>query len=163
MSIMDNNVATINKFYTAFKKLDAATMCSCYSKDIVFYDPVFELLKGSEATNMWHMLCKNASNFSLKYDNIQSLGDDYYTCDWVATYTFSSTGNTVVNAIKANLKIVDGIIIEHSDAFSIHKWSSQALGIVGKLFGWNSFFQRKIKNKAKRNLMHYIVANSHSS
>jgi ketosteroid isomerase-like protein len=160
MSIMDNNVAIINKFYTAFKKLDADTMCSCYSADIVFFDPIFELLKGSEATYMWQMLCKNAKDFSLTYDNIQSLGDDYYTCEWVATYTFSSTGNKVVNKIKANMKVIDGIIIEHSDAFSVHKWSSQALGFVGKLFGWNSFFQRKIKNKAKRNLMQYIAANS---
>ena len=158
MSIMDNNVAVINKFYTAFKKLDAVTMASCYSNDIVFFDPVFELLKGNEATYMWQMLCKNAKDFSLTYENIQSLGDDYYTCDWVATYTFSSTGNTVVNTIKANMKVVDGIIIEHSDAFSLHQWSSQALGIMGKLFGWNSFFQRKIKNKAKRNLIQYISA-----
>ena len=133
-------------------------MNSCYSDDIVFYDPAFELLRGDEARSMWEMLCKNATNFSLTYGNIIKLDDEYYTCDWVATYTFSKTGRKVVNSIKANMRFANGEIVEHSDAFSLHKWSSQALGFAGKLFGWNSFFQRKIKNQAKRNLLKFMQA-----
>lgn len=155
---MDTNEALINKFYSAFQQKDYRTMNSCYSDDIVFYDPAFELLRGDEARSMWEMLCKNATNFSLTYGNIIKLDDEYYTCDWVATYTFSKTGRKVVNSIKANMRFANGEIVEHSDAFSLHQWSSQALGFAGKLFGWNSFFQRKIKNQAKRNLLKFMQA-----
>ena len=155
---MDINEALINKFYSAFQQKDYKTMNSCYSNDIVFYDPAFELLRGDEVRNMWEMLCKNAKDFSLTFDNIKKLDDEYYTCDWVATYTFSKTGRKVVNRIRANMRFANGKIIEHSDAFSLHKWSKQAIGLAGELFGWNSFFQRKLKNQAKRNLMKFIEA-----
>jgi ketosteroid isomerase-like protein len=152
---MNTNEQLIHNFYTAFQQLDAKAMNACYSDDIVFYDPVFELLRADEAKAMWEMLCKNAKDFTLSFGNIKDLGDNYYTCDWVASYTFSKTGRKVVNKIKAHMMIVDGIIIEHSDAFSLHKWSIQALGFSGWLLGLNSFYQRKIKNTARRNLLRF--------
>jgi ketosteroid isomerase-like protein len=154
--MMNNNTQLVEKFYTAFQQLDAATMNNCYSDDIVFFDPVFGLLKGDEAKCMWKMLCKNAKDFSLTYGNIVALDDEYCTCNWVATYTFSATGKRVINKIKANMRFADGKIIEHSDAFSVHKWSKQAFGTMGILFGWNSLFQNKIKNKAKKNLLQFM-------
>jgi len=153
---MKSNKELINDFYTAFQKLDYAGMNKCYSDDIVFFDPAFGLLRGDEVKYMWEMLCKNARDFSLTFGNIIELDEVYCTCDWVATYTFSKTGRKVVNKIKANMRFSGGKIIEHSDAFSLHKWSTQALGIKGELFGWNSFFQRKIKNQAKKNLLKFI-------
>jgi ketosteroid isomerase-like protein len=153
---MPNNEELINKFYTAFQKLDYAAMNSCYSDAIVFSDPAFGLLRGNEAKYMWEMMCKNAKEFSLTYGNIIKLDEEYSTCDWVATYTFSKTGRKVVNRIRANMKFADGKIIEHSDAFSLHKWSAQALGFSGWLLGWNTFFQNKIKNTAKRNLLKFM-------
>ena len=153
---MSNNSALINKFYTAFQKLDHQTMNSCYSDDIVFSDPVFGFLLATEVKTMWEMLCKNARDFSLSFSNISELDDEYCTCEWIASYTFSGTGRKVVNKIKAYMRFSDGKIAEHSDAFSIHKWSKQALGFSGWLLGWNSFFQRSIKNKAKRNLLNFM-------
>jgi ketosteroid isomerase-like protein len=153
---MDPNITLIHKFYIAFQNRDYETMNSCYSDNIVFYDPAFELLRGEEVRCMWEMLCKNAKDFSLVYDSITALDHEYYTCNWVATYTFSKTGRRVVNRIKAHMRFENGIIVEHSDGFSLHKWSSQALGFTGKLLGWNSFFQRKIKNKARENLLKFM-------
>ncbi len=155
---MDSNEALINTFYQAFQQKDYSTMNSCYSDDIVFYDPVFELLKGDEVKYMWEMLCRNAKDFSLTYGNIIKLDDEYYTCNWMATYTFSKTGRKVMNSVKANMRFANNTIIEHSDAFSLHQWSSQALGFTGKLLGWNSFFQRKIKNRARKSLLKFIQA-----
>ncbi len=152
----DSNVALIEKFYTAFNKKDPTTMNSCYSNDIVFHDPVFGLLEGDKAKCMWEMLCKNAKEFSLTYSNIQDLGDGYFTCNWEAQYIFSKTGKKVVNKIKANIKIADNKIIEHSDAFSLHHWSAQAFGFSGWLLGGFSFFQKKIKNGALKNLLAYM-------
>lgn len=153
---MNTNELLISNFYTSFKSLNADGMNACYSDEIIFFDPVFELLEGNQAKAMWRMLCKNARDFSLTFGNIKDMGDDYYTCDWVATYTFSQTGRRVVNNVKAHMKMLDGKIVEHSDGFSLHKWSSQALGLSGRLLGWNSFFQRKIKNASRKKLLAYI-------
>ena len=157
---MNANEQLISSFYTAFQKLDHRKMVACYSDDIVFFDPVFGLLKGDAARAMWEMLCKNAKDFSLVFGNITALDNEYYTCDWVATYTFSKTGRRVVNKIKAHMMIADGKIIEHSDGFSLHKWSMMALGFSGWLLGWNSFFQNKIKRQARRNLEKFMEGKS---
>lgn len=150
------NEELINKFYSSFQKLDYNGMNACYSDDIVFFDPVFGLLRGDEVRAMWEMLCKNAKDFSLTYSNITHLDDEYSTCEWVARYTFSKTGKKVVNKIKANMRIADGKIAEHSDAFSLHKWSKQAIGFMGWLLGWNRFFQKKIQNNARKSLKKFI-------
>ena len=156
--IMMNNEELITRFYSAFQKLDAATMNSCYSDEIIFSDPVFGLLKGEEVRAMWKMLCKNAKDFSLSFSNIQHLDDEYATCQWTASYTFSKTGRRVVNNIKAYMRFADGKIIEHSDAFKISKWASQALGWKGAVFGWMGWMQRKIKKNAKANLEKFIAS-----
>ncbi len=153
---MNNDERLIERFFTAFQKLDAKGMNACYSNDIVFYDPMFELLRGDEAKAMWEMLCKNATDFSLQHDSIKNLDDGYYACNWTASYTFSKTGRRVVNMCKAHMKIENGLIIEHSDGWSLLKWCAQAIGITGKLLGWAGFFRRRLKNTAKRNLMLYI-------
>ena len=89
------------------------------------------------------MLCKNAKDFSLTYSNINHLDEEYSTCEWVATYTFSKTGKKVVNKIKANMRFADGKIVEHSDAFSLHKWSKQAIRFYGLAAGLEPFLSKK--------------------
>ena len=157
---MLNNEQLIENFYNAFQKLDDKSMVSNYADDIVFFDPVFSLLEGDEVRAMWKMLCKNAKDFSLTYSNIIHLDEEYSTCQWIATYTFSKTGRKVINNGKAHMKFANGKIIEHSDGFSVHKWSKQAFGIVGLLFGWNSYFQNRIKKQARKNLRNFILNNS---
>lgn len=153
---MQTNADIIAKFYTAFQQLDHATMNSCYSDDIVFSDPAFGLLRGDEVKCMWEMLCRNAKDFTLAYSNIQLLDEEYATCNWTASYTFSKTGRRVVNNIKAFLRLKDGKIIEHSDAFKLSKWASQALGWKGALFGWMGWMKRKIQKNARANLVAFM-------
>ena len=105
---------------------------------------------------MWEMLCRNAKEFSLTFSNIQLLDEEYATCNWVATYTFSRTGRKVINSIKAFMKLKDGKIIEHSDAFKLSKWAAQALGWKGVLLGWTGFMKRKIQKNARKNLIAFI-------
>ncbi|CAN5762894.1 nuclear transport factor 2 family protein [soil metagenome] len=154
---MTANEQVIADFYTGFQDLDYRRMNACYSDDIVFFDPVFGLLRGEEVMSMWEMLCKNAKDFSLVFGNIVALDHEYYTCEWVVSYTFSKTGRRVVNRIKAHMMISNSKIIEHSDGFSVHKWSMMALGFSGRLLGWNSFFQNKIKKQARANLDKFMV------
>jgi ketosteroid isomerase-like protein len=153
---MPTNEEVITKFYTAFQQRDAATMNSCYSDDIVFSDPAFGLLQGEEVKCMWEMLCKNAKDFSLQFSNIQLLDEEYATCNWTATYTFSKTGRKVVNNIKAFMKLKDGKIIEHSDGFKLSKWAAQALGLPGILFGWTNFMKSKIQKNARASLTKFM-------
>lgn len=157
---MDENEQLISNFYIAFQNLDHKKMNDCYSHEIVFFDPVFGLLRGNQVRAMWEMLCINAKDFSLVFGNIVALDHEYYTCDWVATYTFTKTGRRVVNKIKAHMMIADGKIIEHSDGFSLHKWSMMAIGFSGWLLGWNSFFQHKIKRQARKNLDNFMRQNN---
>ena len=152
---MNPNEATMHRFYTAFSKLDHRTMVECYHPDIVFSDPAFGLLRGDEVRAMWEMLCKRAKDFHLEFSNILS-EDEYGTCNWTAVYTFSKTKRKVQNNVKAYMRFADGVIVEHSDAFSLHKWSQQALGFKGYWFGWTGFFQRKIQRSSRKALKEFM-------
>jgi ketosteroid isomerase-like protein len=142
----------IKKFYSAFQRLDYQTMNDCYADDIIFSDPVFMVLKGNEVRAMWEMLCRSAKDFSLTYSNIEILDEEYATCNWIASYTFSKTGRKVVNRIKAYMKFHDGKIIEHSDAFRLSTWIGQALGWKGVLLGWTGFMKKAVQKNARKSL-----------
>ena len=101
-----SNGELVQRFYSAFQKLDYATMQDCYDDEVIFQDPAFGVLNGEEAKLMWEMLAKNAKNFSLVFSDINAEDEEYITCKWVATYTFSATGRKVVNRIKAYLRTV---------------------------------------------------------
>lgn len=154
---MNDNRQVIERFYSAFQRLDYATMQDCYSDDIIFNDPVFGILQDGDAKAMWEMLCKNARDFSLTYSNIQLLDEEYATCNWVATYTFSKTGRKVINSIKAHMRLQDGKIIEHTDQFDIWKWSRQALGLPGTLLGWSGYMRNKIRANAHKSLDKFMA------
>lgn len=156
---MDVNEQVITRFYSAFQKLDYKSMQDCYSETAVFNDPVFGLLHGDEVRAMWEMLCKNAKDFSLTFSDIELLDEEYATCKWVAKYTFSKTGNKVVNNIKAFMKINDGKIVEHSDAFRLSTWIGQALGWKGILFGWTGFMKKAVQKQARKSLDNYMQKN----
>ncbi len=150
----------ITKFYTAFSRGDWKTMNACYDDDIVFSDPAFGILRGDEVKSMWEMLCKGARDLQISFSNIQSLDEEYHTCQWTACYTFSATGNKVVNDIKAFMRIREGKIVEHSDAFKLSKWARQALGWKGKLLGWSGFFKSGIQKKARARLKRFMGENN---
>lgn len=160
---MNGNQALIEKFYTAFQNLDDKTMNSCYADEIVFSDPVFGFLRGDEVRAMWTMLCKNAKDFSLNFSNIHSVDEEYFTCEWTATYTFSRTGRKVVNHVKAFMKIKDGKIIEHSDGFRISKWIAQAFGWKGMWLGWTGFMKRKVQCAARKSLERFMGTKNSNS
>jgi len=153
---MDTNEQTIQVFYTAFQNRDHKTMNSCYSQDIIFGDPVFGSLRGDEVRYMWEMLCTNAREFTLSFSDIESIDEEYYTCRWTASYTFSKTNRKVVNRVKAFMRLKNGVIVEHSDAFRLSTWIGQAFGLKGTLFGWTAFMKRAIQKNARENLRKFI-------
>lgn len=151
-----SNRAIVEQFYTAFAQLDFKTMQGLYSDDAVFSDPVFMNLDASQVRAMWQMLSSGAKDWSLSWGEIEEIDEEYITCRWVAHYTFSGTGNKVVNNIKAYMRIRDGRIIEHSDAFRLSTWIGQALGWKGRLFGWTNVMKKAVQRKARRRLDSYM-------
>lgn len=148
---MHANEILIKKFYSAFQQLDAETMATCYAADVQFSDPVFSNLQDIEAADMWRMLCSKAQNFSLTYDSVRA-DDKTGEAHWVATYTFSQTGRTVVNDIHANFIFKNGKIVSHRDQFDLWKWAQQALGLKGLMLGWTPFMQNAIRAQAAKGL-----------
>lgn len=148
---MHPNAELITKFYTAFQKLDAETMASCYAPDVEFTDPVFPSLHGSEASDMWRMLSARAKDFSLVFDSVEA-DEQTGRAHWVATYIFSQTGNTVVNDIQASFIFRDGKIVRHIDSFNLWRWASQALGAKGLLLGWTPLVSGAVRKQAAKGL-----------
>lgn len=138
----------VETFYNAFKNLDAETMVSCCHESIVFEDPVFGVLKGDHAKNMWRMLCEfqKGKDFKITYSNIEA-NDLNGTAHWEAFYTFSKTGRKVHNEIQSRFEFKDGKIIKHTDTFDLYKWSKQAFGLKGFLLGKTTFFKKKLNTQ----------------
>lgn len=156
---MTANEKTLVKFYSAFANANASTMSECYHPDIAFRDPVFGLLKGANVSKMWKMLIEGSKGV-LKIDVSDIKADEYVgSAQWTASYTFSKTNRKVVNVIQARFHFKDGLIIKHTDDFDIWKWSKQAFGIKGVLFGWTGYMHRKIHEKAVSSLKKYKESN----
>ena len=154
---MNINEQVITTFYAAFQKQDYQTMRTCYSDKVIFFDPVFEDLVDEEVPLMWEMLCKRATDLSIQFGNIHT-DEEYGTCEWVATYTFTKTKRRIVNKVKAHMRFHNGKIIEHSDQFKLRHWCRQAFGLKGFLLGGTAWFQNKVRKLAQQNLYDYIVA-----
>ena len=153
---MENrNKELIIKFYSAFKNKDFKSMQECYSDSAVFSDSVFQNLNSSQVKAMWEMLCKNGKDLQLEFKNV-SANETTGNAEWIATYTFSRTGNKVVNKIKADFVFENGKIVKHNDYFSFYIWSKQALGMSGLLLGWTPLIKNKVRKLAVKNLADFM-------
>jgi ketosteroid isomerase-like protein len=148
---MHRNAQLLTDFYTAFQRLDAESMVVCYAPDVRFSDPVFPSLQGAAAADMWRMLAARAQNFSLTFDGVDANEHNGWA-HWVATYTFSQTGRTIVNDIHASFEFRDGKIVRHTDQFDLWRWSRQALGAKGWLLGWTPLVRNAIQAQAAKGL-----------
>jgi ketosteroid isomerase-like protein len=131
-------------------------MIACYAPDVEFSDAVFVALKGEEARAMWRMLAERAADLRVEASGI-SADDATGRAHWDAYYTFSATGNKVVNRIDATFTFRDGKIVRHKDQFDLRVWAGQALGLKGKLLGWAPFVQKAIRANADKGLRAYMA------
>jgi len=152
---MNTNETLINHFYTCFQRKDVKGMQDCYADEAVFSDPVFQNLNATEVRCMWAMLLASGKDMRIEFKNVIA-GQQDGTAEWDAYYTFSSTGNKVLNKIKATFVLENGKIIAHQDYFDFYTWAKQALGLTGLLLGWTSFLKNKIRTKARKNLDSYM-------
>jgi hypothetical protein len=130
-------------------------MQDCYADNATFSDEAFQNLNSAQIKAMWEMLIKRGKDLEIRFQNV-SADEKKGSCEWIANYTFSQTGNKVENRIKANFEFENGKFVKHIDSFDFYRWSSQALGLTGKLLGWTSFLQNKVSEKAMINLAEFM-------
>lgn len=143
--------ATVERLYTAFAHRDGATMASCYAPEALFVDPVFEL-RGAEIGRMWQMLCARGRDLEIEYEIVHAAAERA-AVDWVARYRFGGVrGRPVVNRIKAELTLRDGLIVVHRDHFDFARWARQALGPIGWLAGHTRWLRTRVQAQARAQL-----------
>jgi ketosteroid isomerase-like protein len=157
---MHPNEQLIRKFYSSFQARDAAGMSACYHPDVVFSDPVFGRLHAAQATAMWHMLCARARDLEITFDQVQANADTG-TAHWEARYAFGKTRRPVHNVVDAALVFREGLILQHTDTFSLWKWARMALGPMGLFLGWTPMLHRAIRSDARRGLDAFIQTQRH--
>jgi ketosteroid isomerase-like protein len=144
----------IRDFYAAFAARDAEGMARCYHPQIAFSDPVFPMLHGDEAGDMWRMLLARAPDLEVTLDEA-SADDDGGVARWTARYRFSRSGRPVVNRVRAMFAFRDGRIVRHYDHFSFWAWAAQALGPLGNALGWLAPLKWKVRRDAARGLAQF--------
>jgi hypothetical protein len=132
-------------------------MAACYSPSAHFRDPAFGDLTGTEAGAMWRMLTGRAADLRVELVDHRA-GGESGSAHWIAHYTFSQTGRSVVNDVHADFRFGGGLIVEHIDRFSFWRWSRQALGAPGLLLGWTPLLRAKVARSARTGLDAYIAA-----
>jgi ketosteroid isomerase-like protein len=150
-----SNSDLIRNFYESFSKGNVEGMVSCYAADVIFTDPAFGELRGTDAKNMWRMLIENSKgNLKITFSNVKASGKTG-SADWRAEYVFSQTGRKAINIISAEFEFQGDKIIKHTDHFSLWCWARQALGWKGYLLGWTPFMKTQIQKQAKGLLKKY--------
>jgi len=148
---MHPHEALLREFYGRFAARDAEGMARCYHPDVAFSDPVFPMLRGEEAGDMWRMLLSRARDLAVTLEEASG-GDEGGEARWTARYTFTRTGRPVVNRVHGLFAFRDGLIARHHDSFALWRWSAQALGPAGLLLGWSPPLRWKVRKDAARAL-----------
>ena len=150
--------AVVEKLYACFAAHDGPGMAACYAPDATFSDPVFVGLSGPEVGGMWRMLTAGAADLVLERGTIER-GEQpgEYLVPWTARYTFSGTGNKVVNHVTSRLRVVDDKIRTQVDAFDLPAWQAQALGAFGSYLGWTGLPTMLLRSGARKKLTAFLA------
>ena len=151
---MNTNEKLIEHFYTCFSRKDFKGMQDCYADKATFNDSIFKNLTSAQVKDMWEMLLTKSKDIRIEFSRI-SANDHIGSAHWDAYYTFSATGNSVVNRVDATFEFENGKIVKHTDSFSFYSWAKQALGLPGLLLGWTTYLKSKVATNAMKNLQSF--------
>ncbi len=144
----------VDDFYNAFARKDGKAMAAAYADGAHFRDPVFPSLDGAQAGAMWRMLTRS-EDLTVRHEILSESGDTV-TAKWIANYSAPGTGRPVENHITATIRIKDGKIVDHVDAFDMNKWVAQAFGGWSKLPFATSALAALTRHLAGRQLDSFI-------
>lgn len=145
------NRSLIETLYEALDRGDGEAMAACYAPNARFRDPAFGELSGEEAGDMWRMLTERAEDLSVELAEHEA-DESSGSARWIARYTFTDTGRSVVNDVRARFGFADGRIVEHVDEFSFFAWSRQALGPLGLALGWTPVLPALVRRRTRGRL-----------
>lgn len=151
---MHAHESLLREFYARLAARDAEGMARCYHPEIAFSDPVFPMLHGEEAGDMWRMLLSRATDLTVTLDEASADAQGGFA-RITARYTFTRTGRPVVNRVRGMFAFRDGLIVRHYDHFPFWRWCAQALGPVGVILGWSPPIRWKVRKDAARALATY--------
>jgi len=151
----------LDRFFTSLANRDADAMNACYNPEIIYMDPIIGVLKSTDVFAMWEMITEDTPDFSVSYNEPEDRGDGYWICQWRFSYRYPETNRKVINDIKAFMKVEDGKITEHSDAYSFLAWTKKAYGLKGWLLGRSGFFRKKMRTSSMKRLSDYINSHYH--
>ncbi|HKC24240.1 MAG TPA: nuclear transport factor 2 family protein [Thermoanaerobaculia bacterium] len=137
--------AALVRFYETLSHGDGAGLGRLYTPDASFEDPVFSL-RGADIGKMWTGLLGRARRFEVAYTVAQA-GEKSGVVEWTARYLFAGK-RPVVNVILSELELDNGLVARQRDTFDFRRWSAQALGLPGRLFGRMEWFRRSVSRKA---------------
>jgi hypothetical protein len=148
---------TIERFYKAFAALDAKAMAECLANDVQFEDEVFALRGKTHVGGMWAMLCTAVKKSGRTDWKLEVSQVTERSAHWEPHYRFAQTGRLVHNVIDAEFDFdSQGLIKHHRDRFDFWRWSRQALGLSGVLFGWSGWLRGKVRRAATRSLAKHL-------
>ncbi|MBL0387783.1 nuclear transport factor 2 family protein [Tumebacillus sp. ITR2] len=150
------NEGLLDKFYSAFRDNDYASLAECYHEDVQFSDDMFVNLRGGEALAMWHLFTHTASGERRMTFQVIDADDHRGRGRWSIDYVFSRTGRAVHNDIESEFRFVDGKIISHHDSFDFNRWARQAFGVAGFFMGFPPMRSR-VQKKIRLSLDEYRV------
>jgi ketosteroid isomerase-like protein len=153
----DANRVLIERLYDALDRGDGETMSACYAPDANFEDPAFGKLHGDQIGGMWRMLTSRATNLSVELRS-HDADEESGSANWVATYTFTSTGRPVVNDVQAKFEFDNGLIVDHLDEFDFRRWASQAFGrLPGNAIALLPPLRARARHTADAQLAEYLA------
>jgi ketosteroid isomerase-like protein len=150
--------ATIVRLYDALSRRDGEAAAACYTPDAVFEDPAFGRLEGGQVREMWRMLTASSPDLEVTLHDHGADGDRGWA-RWSARYTFTQTGNRVVNEIDTRLRFEGEEIAEQLDTFALRRWGRQALGRKGTVLGAAGLLGPLVRRQARSRLAGHVARN----
>jgi ketosteroid isomerase-like protein len=148
------NALLLRRLFTALQDRNHERMADCYAPSATFHDIAFDLRDRQEIHAMWHMICDTTS-VTVTIQGIEA-DEREGVARVVDSYTFSETGNPVVNPIESHFRFENGRILEHRDDCDERSWARQAIGGPA---GWLAGRVRPLRAwKAARKLRPYLTS-----
>ncbi|AMV37601.1 nuclear transport factor 2 family protein [Planctomyces sp. SH-PL62] len=115
---------TVQRFYEALQRFDAADASECYRDDAKFEDLAFQLSGKADISAMWRLVC--SKKVKIEFGDVRT-EDGEVKAWWIADYMFRGKRH-VRYKIQPTFAFRDGKILRHVDSASRWEWAKQALG-----------------------------------